>query len=146
MEIPLIAQDWELVRQTMLQIQRKMDWVSEKNQRKLPYTTGPDGSYDDRSLGDFPVGAGCSWWTNGFWGGILWQMYHRTRQEKYSRYAVMCEEKLDACFSEFWGLNHDVGFLWLPTAVIHNRLMPNETARKRDLRAANILAARFNIT
>lgn len=144
MEIPLIAQDRGLVRQAMLQVQKKMDVVSSRNQDKLPYTTGADGRYDDRSRGEYAVGEGCSWWTNGFWGGLLWQMYYRTRQDKYRRYAIRCEEKLDACFEEYWGLNHDVGFMWLPTAVIHHRLVPNEESRKRGLRAADFLLSRFN--
>ena len=30
-------------------IREKMDWVSEKNQDKIPYTTDEKGSYDDLS-------------------------------------------------------------------------------------------------
>ena len=30
-------------------IRAKMAWVSEKNKDKIPYTTGPDGTYNDLS-------------------------------------------------------------------------------------------------
>ena len=144
MQFLLDEQDRSWVKNVSLKILDKMDWVSDKNKNKLPYTTGPDGSYDDRSTAGLSTGQNCSWWTNGFWGGMMWQMYHRTLRQKYLQYAVTCEEKLDNCFTEYYGLNHDVGFLWLPTAVADYHCTHNLNARRRALHAANILAGRFN--
>ena len=54
------------------------------------------------------------------------------------------EEKLDRCFEIYYGLHHDVGFMWLLTAVADYRLTGNSDSRRRGLHAANLLAGRFN--
>lgn len=43
------------------------------------------------------------WWTNGFWAGLLWQMYHATGKEAYKENAEIIEQKLDMALEEFWG-------------------------------------------
>ena len=44
---------------------------------RIPYIA-EEGSYqkDMREVNPF-------WWTNGFWAGMLWQMYHSTGHETY---------------------------------------------------------------
>ncbi|MFC5652774.1 glycoside hydrolase family 88 protein [Paenibacillus solisilvae] len=84
------------------------------------------------------------WWTNGFWPGMLWQMYHATRQENYKTAAVGVEQRLDKAFEGFDGLHHDVGFMWLHSAVANYRLTGDERAKTRGLHAANLLAGRYN--
>ena len=44
---------------------------------KIPYSTDKDGTYHDIEEGPF----GITNWTNGFWPGMLWQMYHVTKDE-----------------------------------------------------------------
>lgn len=127
-------------------ITHKMEWVSDKNRDKIPYTT-IDGTYDDRSI-DNPSGGfddGICWWTNGFWGGMMWLMYHETGSNKYKEIAEISEQKLDRCFQQFYGLHHDVGFMWLTTSVANYRVTKNPESRKRALHAANLLAGRFNL-
>lgn len=127
-------------------ITAKMDWVSEKSRNKIPYTT-INGTHDDRTV-DNPTGTvadGISWWTNGFWGGMMWLMYHETGQEKYKEIANISEEKLDEGFREYYGLHHDVGFMWLPTSVANYKVTKNPESRKRAMHAANLLAGRFNL-
>ncbi|MDT0123134.1 hypothetical protein Q9R46_10820 [Paenibacillus sp. RRE4] len=83
------------VDQVIQKLTDKMDWVSDKSRDKIPYTT-QDGVHDDRARHN-PNGNdadGISWWTNGFWGGMLWQMYHVTGEEKYKQYANLVEDKL----------------------------------------------------
>ncbi|MFB5673440.1 glycoside hydrolase family 88 protein [Paenibacillus terreus] len=126
-------------------ITAKMDWVSEKSKNKIPYTTIA-GEHDDRSLYN-PSNTeadGISWWTNGFWGGMMWQMYHATGNPKYKDVAEISEQKLDACFQDYYGLHHDVGFMWLPTSVASFKLTGNPESRKRAMHAANLLAGRYN--
>jgi len=126
-------------------IASKMAWVSEKSRNKIPYTT-IDGTHDDRSAYN-PSGTeadGINWWTNGFWGGMMWQMYHDTGDEKYKDIAGISEAKLDRCFEEFYGLHHDVGFMWLLTSVANYKMTQNPESRKRALHAATLLAGRFN--
>lgn len=132
--------------ETARRIEEKMGWVCEKNKNRIPYTTGADGSYDDRSNmnEDEDWGAGLCWWTNGFFGGILWQMYHATGNEKYKAMARHQEELLDPCFDRFQDIGHDVGFMWQPTAVTDYRLTGDKASRSRGLHAASLLAARYN--
>lgn len=123
-----------------------MAWVSEKNRNKIPYTTGPDGSYDDRSdlARDWSIDNGLNWWTNGFWSGILWLLYQDTGEERYAEIARISEERMERCFQDFYGLHHDVGFMFVPTAVADYLLTGNLNSRKIALHAANLLAGRFN--
>lgn len=51
----------------------KLEKVSERSAAKIPYTT-VQGVHDDRT-------ADIGWWTNGFWGGMMWQMYTLTGEE-----------------------------------------------------------------
>jgi len=127
-------------------ITSKMGWVSDKSKDKIPYTA-IDGTHDDRSSNN-PSGGiddGINWWTNGFWGGMMWLMYHETGNEKYKEIAVISEFKLDQCFELFYGLHHDVGFMWLTTSVANYKVTGNQESRKRALHAANLLAGRFNL-
>lgn len=131
---------------TILKIREKMAWVSEKNRDKIPYTTDENGNYDDRSdmTKSWTLDDGLNWWTNGFWGGIMWLLYQDTKEEKYAEIARVSEKKLAQCFDDYYGLHHDVGFMFMPTAVADYRLTGNEYARKLAMHAANILAGRFN--
>lgn len=124
----------------------KMERVREASQNKIPYTT-INGVHDDylHSDRDYRMNDGINWWTNGFWGGMMWLMYHETKEERYAEVAQVSEALLDQCFEEYYGLHHDVGFMWLPTAVANYRITGNPESRKRGLHAANLLAGRFNV-
>ncbi len=137
-------QEW--VGEALEKVREKMQWVSEKNRDKIPYTTGAGGSYDDRSdeSRSWGMDNGLNWWTNGFWGGIMWLLYQDTGEEKYREIAGISERKLEKCFDQYYGLHHDVGFMYLPTAVADYRLTGNEEGRRIGMHAANLLAGRFN--
>ncbi len=141
----LKEQDMVWLNAIVSKIKTKMEWVSEKSKEKIPYTT-VQGTHDDKSdrSQKFSIDDGINWWCNGFWGGMLWLMYHETGEERYARIARISEGKMDQCFEEYYGLHHDVGFMYLPTAVADYRLTKNPEARKRGLHAASILAGRFN--
>ena len=66
------------------------------------------------------------------------------RRKKYRLAAEGVENKMDAAFTSIGKLNHDVGFMWLHTAVADYRLTGNPKSRERGENAANILAGRFN--
>ena len=137
-------QEW--VTDAIVRIREKIGWVSEKNKDRIPYTTDENGSYDDRSdsTKNWNADDGLNWWTNGFWGGIMWLLYQDTRQERYIAIARDCEKKLEQTFSDFYGLHHDVGFMFVPTAVADYKITGNEAAKKAALHAANLLAGRLN--
>ena len=85
-----------------------------------------------------------AWWTNGFWPGILWQMYTATGEELYKKNAEAVEQRMEQMLEEFVGLDHDAGFLWLLSAVADYRITGNKRSCINALHAANILAGRFN--
>lgn len=138
-------QDRVWLEEALGKVKGKMARVSEKSKEKIPYTT-VNGVHDDRSGADksFDMDNGIYWWTNGFWGGMMWMMYHETGEERYAQIARFSEEIMDLCFEDFYGLHHDVGFMYLPTAVADYRLTGNPASRRRGLHAANLLAGRFN--
>ena len=84
------------------------------------------------------------WWTNGFWPGILWQMYHATGNILYMNTARGVERRLDEALNHYSGLDHDVGFMWLHASVADYRLTGDEEAKERGLKAAGVLASRYN--
>ena len=133
------------VNEVIEKIKKKMEWVSEKSKDKIPYTT-INGEHDNRADKNiiWNMDDGINWWTNGFWGGMMWLMYHETGEQRYADIAAISENRLDQCFQDYYGLHHDVGFMWLPTAVANYKLTGNEESRKRGLHAANLLAGRFN--
>ena len=82
---------------------------------RIPYIA-ENGTYSD--MRDVKL----SWWTNGFWSGILWQLYHATKNELYLETARKNEDLLDQALHGFIGLHHDTGFMWLHSAVADYRL------------------------
>ena len=55
----------------------KMECVVERNRGKIPYVA-KDGVWNDCSKDNI------GWWTNGFWGGINWQLYAVSRKPNLS--------------------------------------------------------------
>lgn len=98
-----------------------------------------EGRYVDCMMPD-----GISWWTNGFWPGMLWQMYHATEDEQYRFTAEKAEIRLAKALEEYTKLHHDVGFMFLPSAVANWRLTGNQDSLRIGLHAASLLAGRFN--
>ena len=79
--------------EVLQKVREKMEWVSEKNQDKIPYTTDANGNYDDRSEEkEWLADDGLNWWTNGFWYGMMWQMYCLTKDEMYRMKAESLEK------------------------------------------------------
>ncbi len=87
---------------------------------------------------------GISFWTNGFWPGILWQMYHATGKEAFLATAQQIETRLDEALHTFENLYHDVGFMYTLSAVADYRITGDANSRRRGLHASNLLAGRFN--
>lgn len=103
----------------------------------IPYVP-VDGKYED--MGDKNI----SYWTNGFWPGILWLMYNWSGDMIYRETAESVEKRLDQAFHDFIGIHHDVGFMWLLSSVANYRITGNKSSMARGLHAATILAGRYN--
>ena len=127
----------------------KMKAECERVGTKIPYTTGEDGKYHDITetmWGKTPDGGeSVGFWTNGFWPGMLWQMYEATGDEAYKAAAVGVEERLDVLLKSPETVDHDVGFLFLLSSVANYRKTGDKEARRRGLMAASTLSARYNL-
>lgn len=86
-----------------------------------------------------------NWWTAGFWPGMLWQFYSESGDENLKMIAECCEERLDEVLDGYVKLDHDLGFMWILTSVANYKLTGSEASQIRALKAANYLAARFNL-
>lgn len=135
----------EEVTQMIQKVTAKTDTMCERNKNGIPYTLKENGFYDNLDYRDENPDLGINWWTNGFFGGIIWQMYAETKSSKYLEMARIQEKKLDQCFELFEGIHHDAGFMWLLTAVADYKLTGWKEAKIRGLHAATILAGRFNV-
>lgn len=135
----LNEREMEWAQETLDKVAHKLEKVSARSKDKIPYTT-VDAVFDDKS-GEKDIG----WWTNGFWGGMMWQMYVLTGNDFYKKIAIDNEKKLDANLMDYDKLDHDNGFKWLPTAVANYRVTKNPASRNRGLLAAGNLAGRYNI-
>lgn len=114
----------------------KLEKTSARIGDEIPYKT-INGIYNDMTNE-------LDWWTNGFWPGILWLAYDKTKEKDYADLAASVEEKLDKDLYEFYFLHHDVGFMWHISAVANYKLTGNKASAKRGYIAASILASRFN--
>jgi len=102
----------------------------------IPY----DGFYSD-----VVEERGVDWWANGFWSGLLWQLFYHTNRSEFRESAIVQEKRLDQALYEFNDIHHDVGFMWLLTSVADYRITGNSQSYRTGLHAANLLAGRFNI-
>lgn len=83
-------------------------------------------------------------WTGGFWAGLLWLAYRETGDENLYRILCEIEKKQDEPLDEFMQLHHDVGFMWIPTAVTNYRATGDSSSLLRGMKAASLMAGRFN--
>ena len=133
-----VAANAQWINDTWSKIDRKLQKTCIRSREKLPYTT-VNGVHNNM-LETNPC-----FWTNGFWGGMMWLMYLDTKNEEYKTTAVRSEELLDKALEYYKTLHHDVGFLWKLTSVANYRITGNESACNKALFLASTLFSRFNI-
>lgn len=133
----IIEQNIDWINETWEKIDKKLKIVSEKSKNKIPYTT-KNGVHNDMVTEDI------TWWTNGFWPGMMWLMYVGTKDEHYRMVAENAEEVLDKAFEDYDRLHHDVGFMWHISSGVNYRLFGGKKSRLRTIYAANMLASRYN--
>lgn len=92
-----------------------------------------------------PRREGITWWTNGFYGGMLWLMYEMTKNDVYKNCALIQEQLMDRALRKYDGLHHDVGFQWNLLSKPNYDFNGDKSSRVRTLYAANMLAARYNL-
>ena len=87
---------------------------------------------------------GNSWWTGGFWPGLMWQFRCLTGDDFFLQEARRTEKLLTEEFRNFRLLNHDVGFMYLLSCGADAKLTGDEQAETDMLHAASLLMGRFN--
>lgn len=127
----------EWAESVLKKLDEKLTAEAERLGDAIPYIP-EDGHYIDMGKKDI------TWWTNGFWSGTMWLMYHATGKEIYRKTAEANEKRLDAAFDQYTGLHHDVGFMWRLSAVADYQLTGSERSKARGLHAAQLLAGRYN--
>lgn len=133
----IIEENRDWINSTWEKLDNKLKVVSERSKNKIPYTT-ENGVHNDMAKKDI------AWWTNGFWGGLMWLMYVGTKDEHYRAVAENAEEILDKAFEDYDNLHHDVGFMWHISSGVNYRLFGGKKSRLRTIYAANMLASRYN--
>jgi unsaturated chondroitin disaccharide hydrolase len=126
----------DILPELWVELQLKIDRMIEQLGQKSPHVAKADGVYDDMRI---------DWWTSGFWPGIQWILYDMTGKEHYKKAAWHWDEKFEQASIQDNNFHHDVGFQYLPTAVIKYKLTGDLDGMRRGLQAANFLAGRFNI-
>lgn len=116
-------------------IYEKVKMSARRSKDKIPYLS-VDGIFDDWS-------GNISWWTNGFYCGQLWQLYHAYGDEIFCKTAENIEDKLDKSLMDYMGMDHDSGFKWLLTSVANYKETGSKRSKNRALLAASNLAGRF---
>ena len=114
----------------------------------FPYVTKPDGSWDTMSVAISAGYSGENWshgnWFCGFWVGLLLTAYLHTGDEKYLKRAhdrmILVEERADD------GNTHDIGFIFLSSAMPFYRITGDDRYRQIGLRAADKLRSRLVVT
>lgn len=117
----------------------KMECVVMRNKGKIPYVA-KDGVWNDCSKESI------GWWTNGFWGGINWQLFKATGNPVFKESADWTEAQMDKVFLDYKSMDHDAGFRWLPTSYASFALTRSKSSYNRLRLAADNLAGRFNST
>ncbi|MBO5240540.1 MAG: glycoside hydrolase family 88 protein [Clostridia bacterium] len=135
----IIQSNQQWIEKTWGKLDEKLSRTAVKSRYKLPYTT-VNGEHDDKSQDKAVL---C--WTNGFWGGLMWQMYVGTGKECYKITAEESEKLLDNAFHYVDSLHHDVGFMWHITSGVNYRLTGNAASKNRNLLAAMSLSSRYNV-
>lgn len=114
----------------------------------FPYVTKPDGSWDTLSVSLSAGYSGEDWshgnWFCGFWVGLLLSGYLHTGRDEYLQLArdrmVLVAERADD------GNTHDIGFIFLSSAMPLYRITGEKRYRDLALRAADKLRARLVVT
>jgi len=114
--------------------------------------TAPESASRDQGLGFFTEGDNQTgawkqqkgfFWTGNFWVAELWQLYARTKDERFRRWAETWNARL---LGKEMTENHDVGFLNFYSSVFAYRLTKDPKYREGGLRAAERLKQMYNPT
>ncbi|MBQ4580740.1 MAG: glycoside hydrolase family 88 protein [Clostridia bacterium] len=123
--------------------------VSEKLRRTVPMAAVshnlPYASKDGQWV-ESPWNLGNSWWTAGFWPGMMWLLNALSPDDVFHNEAVRATELMTEEFRVYRHLNHDVGFMYLLSCGAKHKIDGDEQSKWDTLHAASLLMGRFNPT
>jgi unsaturated chondroitin disaccharide hydrolase len=100
-----------------------------------------DGNYFDFKEGFYEIGN----WTSSFFTGMALLAWRETEDEYFlNQVQRLAPPYRDKVFTHFMDTHHDLGFLYSLYSVAIHKLTGDKEHRKVGLRAAELLAARFN--
>jgi unsaturated chondroitin disaccharide hydrolase len=82
------------------------------------------------------------WWVGGFWVGLLWRAFARTRAIEFERAARTFATRVSPRATD--ATTHDLGFLFYLSHVLGAQITGDATLHAPALTAARTLAERFN--
>jgi unsaturated chondroitin disaccharide hydrolase len=133
-----------------MQIDIHLDWATRAQEQAVRQATSLAARLGGAFLHATDAGryapVPADWWTSGFWPGALLLIYQRTHEPGLLELARVAEDELDRAITSdlLYGLHHDVGFQFMPTAVARYKLTHDADARRRGVLAAALLMSRFN--
>lgn len=127
---------------TEIWMNRELDRICEILKRNgkrygtdFPSACATDGRYRIKKNDD---------WTNGFWTGMLWMAYLHTKEIAFYDLAMENVRSFERRLDEHFVLDHhDIGFLYSPSVEAAWRLTGDEHLKHLVVRAADVLADRF---
>lgn len=81
-------------------------------------------------------------WTGGFWAGLLWLVFETDRDEHSRQRAIHFTDRLLPRAGD--DRNHDLGFMFVPSAIKGWQLEGREDYRRAAIRAAWSLAGQYS--
>jgi unsaturated chondroitin disaccharide hydrolase len=132
-------------------LKQSAERTAEKLEPAISRTAAADAGRDagegyftegDNQTGEWKAQKGF-YWTGSFWVGQLWQLYARTKDERFRRWAELWNERL---LGNEAGENHDTGFLNYYSSVLAYRATKDPKYRDGALRAAARLQQLYNPT
>jgi unsaturated chondroitin disaccharide hydrolase len=132
-------------------LKQSAERTAENLEPAISRTSAADSSRDagegfftegDNQTGEWKAQKGF-YWTGSFWVGELWQLYAKTKAERFRRWAELWNERL---LGREAGENHDTGFLNYYSSVLAYRATKDPKYRDGALRAAARLKELYNPT
>jgi hypothetical protein len=138
------AEALELMRQAAERTARKWEAViSQTPPEQFDKNNGPGFFTEgDNQTGEWKTQKGF-FWTGNFWVGELWQLYAKTKDERFRRWAELWNARF---LGKEMTENHDVGFLNFYTSVPGFSQTKDAKYREGALRAAERLKQLYNPT
>ena len=127
----------EVIAKVTAKLRRTVPLAASHN---LPYAS-KDGQWIES-----PWNLGNSWWTAGFWPGMMWLLNALSPEETFHNEALRATELMTEEFRVYRHLNHDVGFMYLLSCGAKHKIDGDEQAKWDTLHAASLLMGRFNPT